>query len=177
VLDPIAKEVEALRGKANALPLASHIEGVVLPNMAGAYPDVGVERAGLHRERSELLGTMASSLLIAMVLTDATHRLRREGMALPTALQAAALERVLPILLTSLTTFLGLLPLLVEGSAQAGWLRPIAVALAFGVLFATAITRLLPAVTTLTADVSTAWARWADSLRSSPLPPPRTGLP
>jgi multidrug efflux pump subunit AcrB len=48
-----------------------------------------------------------------------------------------------PILLTSLTTFFGLMPLLFEQSAQALWLKPMAVTLAFGVMFATGITLLI----------------------------------
>jgi multidrug efflux pump subunit AcrB len=49
-------------------------------------------------------------------------------------------RRFRPILLTSLTTFFGLLPLLVEKSVQAKFLVPMAISLAFGVLFATLIT-------------------------------------
>ncbi len=47
------------------------------------------------------------------------------------------------IVLTSLTTFFGLLPLLFERSAQAAWLKPMAVTLGFGVVFATVITLVL----------------------------------
>ena len=49
-------------------------------------------------------------------------------------------RRFRPILLTSLTTFFGLFPLLLEKSFQAQWLIPMATSLAFGVLFATVIT-------------------------------------
>jgi len=55
----------------------------------------------------------------------------------------AGVTRFRPILLTSLTTFFGLLPLLFERSAQAAWLEPMAVALGFGVVFATVITLVL----------------------------------
>ena len=56
------------------------------------------------------------------------------------AISEAGPRRFRPILLTSLTTFFGLLPLLVEKSVQAKFLIPMAISLAFGVLFATLIT-------------------------------------
>ena len=52
------------------------------------------------------------------------------------ALVEAGTRRFRPILLTSLTTFIGLMPLLLERSIQAQWLIPIGISLAFGVLFA-----------------------------------------
>ena len=52
----------------------------------------------------------------------------------------AGKQRFRPILLTSLTTFFGLLPMILEKSVQAQFLIPMAVSLAFGVLFATFIT-------------------------------------
>ena len=59
------------------------------------------------------------------------------------AIRDAGAARFRPIVLTSLTTFVGLLPLLLERSFQAQFLVPMAVSLAFGVLFATAITLVL----------------------------------
>ena len=56
---------------------------------------------------------------------------------------AAGPRRFRPILLTSVTTFVGLFPLLIEKSVQAKFLVPMAISLAFGVLFATLITLLL----------------------------------
>ncbi len=79
----------------------------------------------------------------ALVLTDAARRERVAGQPPLDALRTAALSRFRPILLTSLTTFFGLLPLLFETSAQAEWLKPMAVTLAVGVIFATPITLLL----------------------------------
>ena len=63
-----------------------------------------------------------------------------------TILEAAKLAgtaRFRAILLTSLTTFVGLLPILFERSLQAQFLKPMAIAIGFGVLFATFITLLL----------------------------------
>lgn len=60
-----------------------------------------------------------------------------------TALHEAGVRRFRPVLLTSLTTFAGLTPLLLEKSVQAQFLIPMAVSLAFGVLFATGISLVL----------------------------------
>ena len=53
------------------------------------------------------------------------------------------MARFRPILLTSLTTFVGLLPILFERSLQAQFLKPMAIAIGFGVLFATLITLIM----------------------------------
>jgi multidrug efflux pump subunit AcrB len=59
------------------------------------------------------------------------------------AVFAAGGRRFRPVLLTSLTTFVGLMPLLFEKSTQAQFLIPMAVSLGFGILFATVITLFL----------------------------------
>jgi len=68
------------------------------------------------------------------------NRRRREGMSLLDAVRAAGKARFRPIVLTSLTTFAGLSPMLLERSLQAQILIPMAISLAFGVMFATFIT-------------------------------------
>ena len=79
----------------------------------------------------------------SLVLVDYVNRRRREGMALHEAVAKAGVARLRPVLLTSLTTFAGLTPLIFEKSTQAQFLIPMAVSLGFGILFATAITLLL----------------------------------
>ena len=64
-------------------------------------------------------------------------------MPLVDAVKASGERRFRPILLTSLTTFVGLLPLLLEKSVQAKFLVPMAASLGFGVLFATFITLII----------------------------------
>jgi multidrug efflux pump subunit AcrB len=76
----------------------------------------------------------------ALVLVDFINRYRLDGHTIKEAISEAGPRRFRPILLTSLTTFFGLLPLLVEKSVQAKFLIPMAISLAFGVLFATLIT-------------------------------------
>jgi len=83
----------------------------------------------------------------SLVMVDFINRRYKESGSLKEALRQAGSERFRPIVLTSLTTFVGLLPLLLEKSLQAQFLIPMAVSLAFGVLFATVITLLLVPVT------------------------------
>ncbi|MGJ8563404.1 MAG: efflux RND transporter permease subunit [Alphaproteobacteria bacterium] len=75
-----------------------------------------------------------------LVLMDYVHKLRDAGMDGAEAMVEAGTRRFRPILLTSLTTFVGLFPLLMERSLQAQWLVPIGISLAFGVLFALFVT-------------------------------------
>ena len=79
----------------------------------------------------------------SLVLVDYINTKRREGMPLREAVLTAGARRFRPIILTSLTTFAGLLPLMFENSIQAQFLIPMAVSLGFGILFATAITLIL----------------------------------
>ena len=75
----------------------------------------------------------------SLVLVDFINRDYRAGTPLAEAIRRAGEERFRPIILTSLTTFAGLAPLLLERSLQAQFLIPIAISLAFGVLFSTVI--------------------------------------
>jgi multidrug efflux pump subunit AcrB/ribosome modulation factor len=78
-----------------------------------------------------------------LVLMNYINQQREEGHAVFVAVCDAGKKRFRPILLTSLTTFVGLTPLILETSIQAQFLIPMAVSLAFGVLFATFISLLL----------------------------------
>lgn len=75
----------------------------------------------------------------SLVMIDAINRFRDEGMLDMDAIVAGGTRRFRPILLTSLTTFFGLLPMIFEPSVQARFLIPMAISLGFGVLFATGI--------------------------------------
>jgi multidrug efflux pump subunit AcrB len=79
----------------------------------------------------------------SLVMVDFINRSFRKGIPLAESIRAAGTSRFRPILLTSLTTFAGLTPLLLERSMQARFLIPMAISLAFGVLFATFITLIL----------------------------------
>jgi len=91
----------------------------------------------------------------SLVLIDATNRKRREGVTAQEAVIYGAARRLRPILLTSLTTFFGLMPMIAETSVQARFLIPMAISLGFGVMFATVIILfLVPAVYMIVEDIS-----------------------
>mgnify|MGYP002624270188 CR=1 FL=1 len=79
----------------------------------------------------------------SLVMVDFINRKRAGGQPLAIAIREAGVARFRAILLTSLTTFLGLTPLLLERSVQAQFLIPMAISLGFGVIFATFITLVL----------------------------------
>ena len=79
----------------------------------------------------------------SLVLVYAANRLRDEGQSPFEAIVAAGQLRFRAILMTSLTTFAGLAPMLLERSVQAQFLIPMAISLGFGVMFATLITLIL----------------------------------
>ena len=92
-----------------------------------------------------MLGMMALVGVVvndSLVLVDFINK-NQLGMGLREAILQAGVARFRPIMLTSLTTFTGIMPLLFEQSTQAQFLIPMAVSLGFGVLFATFITLLL----------------------------------
>ncbi len=79
----------------------------------------------------------------SLLLIDQCNRNRLVGMSVYDAIVGAGTRRFRPILLTSLTTFFGLMPMILETSRQARFLIPMAISLGFGILFATGITLLL----------------------------------
>jgi len=79
----------------------------------------------------------------SLLLIDQANRNRRAGLAPLDAVRDAAKRRFRPILLTSLTTFFGLTPMIFETSVQAQFLIPMAISLGYGVMFATLITLIL----------------------------------
>ncbi len=79
----------------------------------------------------------------SLVLVDYVNRRRREGIDLFSAVRKAGVARFRAVILTSLTTFFGLTPLIFESSTQAQFLIPMAVSLGFGILFATVVTLVL----------------------------------
>ncbi|WP_044406711.1 efflux RND transporter permease subunit [Thiomicrospira microaerophila] len=79
----------------------------------------------------------------SIILVSFYKRLREEGMAINEALEEASVQRLRAVLVTTLTTVAGLTPLLFETSLQAQFLIPMAVSIAFGLLFATLLILLL----------------------------------
>lgn len=96
-----------------------------------------------------------------LVLIDYVNRLRKEGEGAFSALVKAGVGRFRPIMLTSVTTFIGLLPIMFEQSTDAQFLKPTIIALAFGVFFATFVTLIfVPAMYAVGADIARFY-RWA----------------
>ena len=90
----------------------------------------------------------------SLVLVDATNQYRAEGNSAFDAVILGGTRRLRPILLTSLTTFMGLAPMIAEPSVQARFLIPMAISLGFGVLFTTFVTLLLvPALYLILEDI------------------------
>jgi multidrug efflux pump subunit AcrB len=87
-----------------------------------------------------LTGVVVNSSLIMITFVN---RARESGMAVREAVLESGKRRFRPIVMTSLTTFFGLSPMILETSLQARFLVPMAVSLGFGVLFATAVTLVL----------------------------------
>jgi multidrug efflux pump subunit AcrB len=79
----------------------------------------------------------------SLILIHKANTNREDGLDVGEAVTEACQRRIRPILLTSLTTFFGLAPLILETSVQAQFLIPMAISLGFGLLFATSITLLL----------------------------------
>jgi multidrug efflux pump subunit AcrB len=104
------------------------------------------------------------------VLMDYCNRLTDKGMKAKEAIVKAGVARFRPILLTTVTTVVGLMPMMLERSIQAAFLKPIVVALAFGVMIALFVTLLLvPAMYCIGLDINDG-AVWLKNWVKSRLP-------
>ncbi|RMF94498.1 MAG: efflux RND transporter permease subunit [Candidatus Schekmanbacteria bacterium] len=132
-----------------AIPFKSYIQPLLIMvsipyGIIGAF--IGHLIMGFSLNMLSIYGLVALAGVVvndSLLLIDKINRNRYEGQKLMDAVVNAAERRFRPILLTSLTTFFGLIPILLESSVQAQWLIPMAISLAFGVLFATSITLIL----------------------------------
>lgn len=132
-----------------AVPLRSYSQPIVILmiipfSLVGAI--FGHALLGMNLSLLSIMGMLALSGVVvndSLVLVDWINRRRREGMAIAEAVRTAGVARFRPILLTSLTTFFGLIPLLLEKSTQAQFLIPMAVSLGFGILYATLLSLIL----------------------------------
>ena len=105
-------------------------------------------------------GVALSGIVVndSLIFVVATNRFKADGMSTVDAVVAGGVRRFRPILLTSLTTFFGLAPMILETSVQARFLIPMAISLGFGVLFATVITLVIvPATYGVIDDIREAW--------------------
>ena len=158
-----------------AIPFRSYIQPLIIMaaipfGFIGAV--LGHLLMGLSIGILSMFGVIGLSGVVvndALVLIDFVNARRREGLPMAEAIREAGKVRFRPILLTSITTFLGVLPLILERSLQAQFLIPMAVSLGFGILFATAILMLLvPALAMLQHDAAKFFSRLGRRLRGAP---------
>ncbi len=108
---------------------------------AGAIVAHGI--TGQSISMLSMMGVLAAAGVIVndtLVLIDRANKLRAQGFARHHAIVQAGRDRFRPIFLTSLTTFVGLTPLMLEKSTQAQFLIPMATSLSAGVMAATVVT-------------------------------------
>ncbi|PSQ95418.1 MAG: AcrB/AcrD/AcrF family protein [Bacteroidetes bacterium SW_9_63_38] len=89
-----------------------------------------------------LMGGIALSGVVlndSLIMIDYANKQRAKGLGVFEAIHEAGLRRFRPIMLTTLTTFGGLTPIIFETSSQANQLIPMAISLGFGIVFATSI--------------------------------------
>lgn len=143
-----------------AIPFRSYLQPIIIMSaipfgIVGAF--FGHLVMGFNLNMISMFGIVALSGVVvndSLVLVDGANRSRQEGYSALEAIQMAGRRRFRPILLTSLTTFFGLAPMIFETSMQARFLIPMAISLGFGVLFATFIVLLLvPAVFMIVDDI------------------------
>ncbi|MFT5895350.1 MAG: multidrug efflux pump subunit AcrB [bacterium] len=132
-----------------AIPFGSYVQPllvmIVIPfGVVGGI--LGHMIMGMSLSLMSYMGMLALCGVVvndSLVLVDWVNRQRRQGVALLDAVRTSGVARFRAVILTSLTTFFGLLPLIFETSTQAQFLIPMAVSLGFGILFATAVTLIL----------------------------------
>jgi multidrug efflux pump subunit AcrB len=132
-----------------AIPLKSYLQPVIIMSVI-PFGLIGAVLGHILMGHPISILSMCGMIALAgvvvndsLVMVDYINRRISRGDKLIDAVREAGVARFRPILLTSLTTFMGLSPLLMEKSLQAQILIPMAISLAFGVVFATAITLIL----------------------------------
>lgn len=147
-----------------AIPTKSYLQpliimGVIPFGMIGAI--FGHWVTGYPLSMMSLMGVIALSGVVvndSLILVDFVNKAIGDGMERYAAVVQAGVRRFRAILLTSLTTFFGLVPMLLEDTAQAQSMVPMAISLAFGIVFATVITLLLiPSLYMILDDLNNWW--------------------
>ena len=142
-----------------AIPLKSYLQPLIIMSvipfgLIGAI--LGHFFLGKTVSVISILGFIALGGVVvndSLIMVDFVNVKVRAGMSHAQAAIEAGSERFRAIILTSLTTFFGLVPILSETSTQAQMIIPMAISLAFGILFATIITLVLvPALYNIFAD-------------------------
>ncbi|MBT7717804.1 MAG: efflux RND transporter permease subunit, partial [Halieaceae bacterium] len=149
-----------------AVPTHSYLQpliimGVIPFGIIGAI--IGHWTMGYDMSMMSVMGIVALSGVVvndSLILVDFVNKSTAAGQDKTSAILDAGCYRFRAIMLTSATTFLGLGPMLLERSAQAQFMIPMALSLAFGIVFATVITLLLvPSLYMILDDVSRFFSR------------------
>ena len=149
-----------------AVPTHSYLQpliimGVIPFGIIGAI--IGHWTMGYDMSMMSVMGIIALSGVVvndSLILVDFVNKSTAAGQDKTSAILDAGCYRFRAIMLTSATTFLGLGPMLLERSAQAQFMIPMALSLAFGIVFATVITLLLvPSLYMILDDVSRFFSR------------------
>ncbi len=156
-----------------AIPFRSYLQPVIIM-FAIPFGFVGAVLGHLVMGYSisviSLFGIVALAGVVvndSLVLIDAANKALLTGKTPTEAIVWAGVRRLRPILLTSLTTFFGLMPMITETSLQARFLIPMALSLGFGVLFATLIILLLvPAIYMIIEDIKGYFNRAGETWRA-----------
>jgi multidrug efflux pump subunit AcrB len=143
-----------------AIPLNSYIQPAIIMisipfGLVGAV--IGHLIMGYSLSVLSLFGIVALSGVVvndSLVLIDFANQRRRQGQMVRDAIHDAAVHRFRPIMLTTVTTFGGLAPMIFETSRQARFLIPMAISLGYGIVFATVITLIIvPSVYLIIDDI------------------------
>ena len=132
-----------------AIPLHSYVQPLIIMSVipfgiVGAV--IGHIVMGKAISMFSLFGLIALAGVVvndSLILIDFINKARQQGMAPSEAVIRSGKERFRPIILTSITTAAGLMPIMLETSLQAQFVIPMAISLSFGILFATVITLFL----------------------------------
>lgn len=154
-----------------AIPFKSYTQPLIIMSIIpfGLIGSVlGHVALGYTMSIVSLLGVLALSGVVIndslILVTEANRRREQDGLGVHDALIQACGRRFRPIILTTLTTFGGLAPMILETSNQARFMIPMAISLGFGILFATFITLLLlPSMYSVLEDIKGLFIRQPES--------------
>ena len=149
-----------------AVPFRSYIQPVIVMlsipfGFVGAI--IGHLLMGYNLSIISIMGIIALCGVVvndSLIMIDFANTKRREGVSPYEAISQSGIRRFRPILLTTLSTFAGLAPMIFETSRQARFMIPMAISLGFGIVFSTAIMLILvPCLYLIVEDVKQLSAR------------------
>jgi len=126
---------------------------------------------GVTMSMFSFMGVVAAAGVVIndnLVLIDRINQIREEYEDMGKAVVEAAVSRFRPILLTSFTTFAGLLPIMSERSSQSEYLKPMTLSLGFGVFFASFVTLIMVPCLYLAVEDARTWLRGLKNREAKP---------